>query len=284
MIEKFVFENDLIVHNSGETTFIHPAYQTETCIDLSISSPSLALDYSWTRHDDQCGSDHFPIIIGCNGCQEEDTVERWNFKKANWDKFSRNCSDLINDSVLIEPDPVSCFTEKLIQAAEDAIPIKVSKGKCFPRVPWFTETCKNAVKERKKAQRKYFKNPTFENFFNLKKEKAKTKFTIKNAKRNSWRQFISKLNTQTSSKKVWDAVKRIQGRKSSSGICLKQNNQLIGDKKETANHLAKTFVLIPLLNITMRTSRRPRKDKRKPLWFFHQIIKRHIMKSSPLTN
>ena len=202
---------------------------------------SMALHCSWTRHDDLCGSDHFPIIVGCNGCPEEETIERWNFNKADWNKFSQNCSTSIDDSILSEVDPVLCFSTKLIEAAKESIPIKVSKGKQLPKVPWFSEMCKNAVKERKKAQRKYFQNPNHNNFLNWKKEKAKAKLIIKTAKRNSWRNFVSKLNSQTSSKKVWDAIKRIKGRKSNPNIHLKQDGQLINDKFKAANHLAKSF-------------------------------------------
>ena len=52
-------------------------------------------------------------------------------------------------------------------------------GKNLPRVPWFNEDCKQAILERKRAQRKYFKHPTLLNFINFKKAKDKSKFTIK---------------------------------------------------------------------------------------------------------
>ena len=48
-------------------------------------------------------------------------------------------------------DPTGQFTDILIQAA--AIP-KTRFSKKLPKVPWFSDSCKKAVKERKKAQRK----------------------------------------------------------------------------------------------------------------------------------
>ena len=49
----------------------------------------------------------------------------------------------------------------------------------LPRVPWFTEECKQAILDRKRAERKYFKHPTFLNFINFKKAKAKKKNHLK---------------------------------------------------------------------------------------------------------
>ena len=34
-----------------------------SAIDLTVTGPSLLLDFSWKVHDDICGSDHFPITL-----------------------------------------------------------------------------------------------------------------------------------------------------------------------------------------------------------------------------
>ncbi|GFO41230.1 translation initiation factor eif-2b subunit alpha [Plakobranchus ocellatus] len=55
------------------------------------------------------------------------------------------------------------FTSKLLDAARSSIPFhKGTKNKT--RVPWFTQECRQALRERKKAQRKHFKTPSLENF------------------------------------------------------------------------------------------------------------------------
>ena len=52
-------------------------------------------------------------------------------------------------------DPAGQFTD-LIQAADKAIP-KTRFSKKRTKVPWFNDSCKKkAIKERKKAQRKFF--------------------------------------------------------------------------------------------------------------------------------
>ena len=61
-------------------------------------------------------------------------------------------------------DPAGQFTDLLIQAADKAIP-KTRFSKKLPKVLWFNDSCKKAIKERKKAQRKFFSNPTLSYVF-----------------------------------------------------------------------------------------------------------------------
>ena len=82
----------------------------------------------------------------------------------------------------------------------------IGGGKNLPRVPWFTEEYKQAILDRKRAQRKYFKHPILLNFINFKKAKAKSKFTIKQSKASSWRHNVSTINSHTSIKSVWKKI------------------------------------------------------------------------------
>jgi len=73
-------------------------------------------------------------------------------------------------------------------------------------------------------------------------EKAKTRKVIKENKRMSWKQYVSKLNPRTSSKKVWNMIRKIS-RKTTRipSSHLAKGNQLITDPQEIANTLAETF-------------------------------------------
>ena len=173
----------------------------------------MALDFTWSTHDDLGGSDHFPIFLSGNTPQEEESYTKLNFNKANWPLFSQLCSSTLDDFVLSKTDPTNQFSTLLCEAAGLAIPTKTIQAKRFPRVPWFTEICKEAIKLRKKAQRKFFKNPNLENILILKREKAKAKLIIKQAKRDSWKNYVSKINSQTPIKNFWEAVSKIKGKK-----------------------------------------------------------------------
>ncbi|GFN87433.1 RNA-directed DNA polymerase from mobile element jockey [Plakobranchus ocellatus] len=175
---RMLEENDLIILNSGEQTFVHSAYHSTSAIDFAVASSSIAAECSWAAHSDLCGSDHSPIFLTLSSHFNGNTNTTFNFKKADWNRFGDLCKLSLDDSVA----DIEQFTSKLLDAARSSIPFhKGTKNKT--RVPWFTQECRQALRERKKAQRKYFKTPSFENFVNFKKQKAKAKFVIKYSKK-----------------------------------------------------------------------------------------------------
>ena len=179
MLEDFFSEMDLCILNDGSLTYIHPATGSTSALDLSICGPSLVLDYEWNIHEDLCGSDHFPVILTSNAVEEEATPNRWNFKKADWLSFQVQCtSELTEEAVISAGDPAGQFTDLLIKAANKTIP-KTHFSKKLPKVPWFNDSCKRAIKDRKKAQRKFFSNPTLSNVQNFKLLRAKARQTTK---------------------------------------------------------------------------------------------------------
>ena len=87
-------------------------------------------------------------------------------------------SALLSDELALSEDPVAQFTDTLIEIANQTIPKShISKNK-LQKVPWFNDVCKQAVKERKKAQRKLFRNPAAENVLAFKQLKTKARHTI----------------------------------------------------------------------------------------------------------
>ncbi|GFO13715.1 ubiquitin-protein ligase e3b-like [Plakobranchus ocellatus] len=237
MLKEFTAENDLIILNSGEQTFVHSAYHSTSAIDLAVASPSIAVECSWAAHNDLCGSDHFPIFLTLtSNFSPNVNTTSFNFQKADWSRFG-DLSRLSLDDSLAD---IEQFTSKLLDAARSSIPFH--KGtKCKTRVPWFTQECRQAHRERKKAQRKYFKAPSFENFINFKKQKAEAKFVIKTYKKQSWKTYVSSLNSNTSSKTVWKKKRKIKGKNCAPSCHLKKDGRIISDFKDHADYLAETF-------------------------------------------
>ena len=231
MLEDLFSEMDLCILNDGSSTYIHPATGSTSALDLSICGPSLVLDYEWNIHEDLCGSDHFPVILTSNAVEEEAAPNRWNFKKADWLSFQVQCTyELTEEAVMYAEDPAGQFTDLLIKAANKAIP-KTRSSKKLPKVPWFND---------KKAQRKLFSNPTLSNVQNFKSFRAKARH-FKQQKRNSWRHFCNKLNSNTQTQKLWKAIRNINGKGGCNSVNhLKVNGNLITDKNEVAEVLAKT--------------------------------------------
>ncbi|GFO14933.1 RNA-directed DNA polymerase from mobile element jockey [Plakobranchus ocellatus] len=55
MLEEFTAENDFIILNSGEQTFVHSAYHPTSAIDLAVASPSIAAECSVYFKAARCG-------------------------------------------------------------------------------------------------------------------------------------------------------------------------------------------------------------------------------------
>ena len=72
--------------------------------------------------------------------------------------FRTLCVSQLSDELALSEDPMAQFTDTLIKIANQTISkSRISKNK-LPKVPWFNDLCKQAIKERKEAQRKLFRN------------------------------------------------------------------------------------------------------------------------------
>ena len=240
IIEDFLIENDLCLLNEGKSTYLHPASGSYSAIDLSICNSGILLDFEWDIIEDLHGSDHFPIIIKEIEKSEDDYIPKWNFKKANWDKFKTLCEQKLNIE-RNENDQLMSFSNTLHQICEECIP-KSSKCPKQNR-PWYNEDCKEAIKNRKDALRKFNRNPIKENLIRTKVMRAKARRTIKTAKRSSWQKYISKINSRTPMKKVWNMIRKISGKKKSSKLVHINNSDGTKclNKKDIADALGNAF-------------------------------------------
>jgi len=190
------------------------------------------------------GSDHCPIIIKLNEeLFETEKIPQWNFKRANWKSFKEQCKREINEELFEgQEDKMQVFTEKLIDIAGDNIP-KTSPfyKKCSK--PWFDKECTAARRERTRANRLLRRNPCQENHIEAKKANAKATRTFKRKKRESWRNYVSSINSRTPTKKVWNMVRKITGKNTKSHMLhLKdQKGNLITNKDDIANEIGSTF-------------------------------------------
>jgi hypothetical protein len=82
--EDFLSQEGLCIFNVGTDTYLHPGNWSYSAIDLTVTDPSLLLDFSWKVHDDLCGSDHFPIILESLNSTVGERPTRYKFDKADW--------------------------------------------------------------------------------------------------------------------------------------------------------------------------------------------------------
>ena len=245
-IEKLIDQKPLCLFNTKAATYQHAATGTLSSIDLTLCHPTIFTDYQWQVHDDLCGSDHYPIIIQTNkNNTNNDKNPSWKINRADWDEFKRLCRDSflpLNQSMQ-EESPADYFTRTLLDVSNRCIG-KTSKSPSKKSKPWFNEECQRAKKERRAAQNRFNSNLSPSNMDKLLQTKAKTKIIYKEAQRESFRKFVSTLTSNTPMKKVWKAIKRMNGHTSETVHHLTKNgnkDEPIETKEEIAEALASQF-------------------------------------------
>ena len=101
IIEDFFDKDDLVVITDGRPTRYDILRNSFSHIDLSIASSNFSRIGEWDVMDKhKLRSDHYPIIcrFGRDLRREvEETVPKYNFSKAKWDKFQEWARSLIGE-------------------------------------------------------------------------------------------------------------------------------------------------------------------------------------------
>ena len=138
------------------------------------------------------------------------------------------CKEKITaDTFQHDTDPIESFSNLLKYIASDSIP----KTLTVPRIkkPWFTQICKDSVKQGKKAEKYFRLHPSPANLNLYKQLQAKTLRTIK-------------INSRTPMSKVWNMIQCIKGKGINSTIKhLNCDDDILTSKKVIANALAKSM-------------------------------------------
>ena len=138
-------------------------------------------------------------------------------------------------------NPAELFTSLLYSAAGKSIP-RTSTDSKHPNKPWFNDDCKKAIEEWNSVLRQFNLRPTQENLSQFKIARAKARRTIKQSKRASWRQYVSRLNSRSSVKQTWDMIRKINGKSSSLNVGhLNVGDVVVTSKADIADFLADTF-------------------------------------------
>ena len=245
IIEDFLTAENLCIFNDDTTTYLHPASVSATAIDLSLCDPDLYLEFTWRVNEDLCSSDHYPIFIESNNSIVEERVQHWRLHRADWEAFQQSCGESLTISQFENEegvdDPRALFTAKLHNIADKSIPKTSTVPKKLDK-PWFDEGCRKAIDKRKKSLQKFKKHPTRQNLDGYKKDYAKALRTISEAKRQSWRAYVSTLNNNTSAKHTWQMLRRISGKRKDKTIkYLVTDSDTITYKTDIAETLATSF-------------------------------------------
>jgi hypothetical protein len=71
---------------------------------------------------------------------------------------------------------------------------------------WITTEIRQKIREMRKAERTYKKQPSTDNLLIYKMVKAERRRMMKKARKKMWAEFVGSINEKTPSKPVWDKI------------------------------------------------------------------------------
>lgn len=219
IVEEFLLRNDLYILNEPNNAPTYLTTKGDSNIDLSLISGKLLNSIKgWRVHKECTTSDHNLITFEYDSLSKEQRVfykqDRYNIKRADWDKFESLIDEKFDDDVMIkitteEPEKaVKLFTKIIDEISHQSIPRKRGGRKL---VPWWNAMLGELRKDSNKAKKQLFRArklrlidlTTYE--YEYKTARNKYVSEIKKSKRNTWRDFV----TTEGNKDPWSIVTKI---------------------------------------------------------------------------
>ncbi|XP_046433185.1 uncharacterized protein LOC124185965 [Neodiprion fabricii] len=141
----------------------------------------------------------------------------------------------IDEHLEIIPNIIMKSAESTIQKTTD----KSNKAK----LSWWKKECDEALKNTKHAKNIYKRDKTEKTKREYNKARATSKRIILNCQRKGWLEFVEGINSQSSTKEVWDQIRRIGGKTKSSTFpyLMKENNEILENDLDIANEFAQQY-------------------------------------------
>lgn len=231
---EIIDDNNLVLLNDGQPTTIGSLTWRANALDLSLVSPSLALQCKWSVLDIPLGTSyHIPAIItvfvnnhtnDLIKCNDKHLPIYPNFKLVDWKVFSNNVDNLLVDfevdgnqcpgesynhfcKILRTAVAKSCCsTVKVNSVSRQPQSCLISRKK--PSIPWWNQKCSDAVLNFKEAYLNFKYDPTEENYLEFKRLRALKKLIIKLERQKSWVSLCESFNRCTPISLIWKFIRK----------------------------------------------------------------------------
>lgn len=171
-LERLIGQHNLVLLNDGSPTYHHLPTNTNTMIDLSLCSASIASRFYWWTDGDVRTSDHYPIyLLSTSTPPVTPWNKRWNIKRADWASFTAHCQLTPLEHSQSCEDMASSVAGSILSAAHRTVP-QVGKPKKHAPVPWFTNEIRQAIARRKRAFRRHLRLNTVTTRLDVCRERA----------------------------------------------------------------------------------------------------------------
>ena len=237
-IEEMLERDNITCLNEENTyTFFSKAHNKKTSVDISMCSDDITEEWDWNLSEDNFTSDHWPIILtNLRANNSEEETRRYRVNCADWKNYTLYTNNIqtFDDSLNIE-ESYKILKNTIIEAANHFIPMTSGK-KRKKEVPWWSTKLQSLVDQkhkianlidRKTAQLKKLRERNVNTqerhrianieaeIKSLKPELNRSNALFKReanqAKTESWKNYVSKLNQNTPMKKVWKRFRKING-------------------------------------------------------------------------
>ena len=94
-------------------------------------------------------------------------------------------------------------------------------------VPYWNSKCQEAVEKRNEALNKMRRSKQINDCIEYRKQKGITQKIIKDAKRNSWREYCGSVNERTKMGDIWRTTKKVRGVKQQGAIPNLKKNEIV---------------------------------------------------------
>ena len=241
--EQLIRQHALNVLNTGCPTRLDDYTGLWSHIDITLSTSDIGQYMEW-RTDDLCSSDHCPIYVSCDLNERtptgENTFHGWNINKAKWTEFQERCQ--LRFCAELGIDNCSSMTEELVQTASECVPQRTGKSKYS--CPWWTEECKTAIRERKKALNRFRRTRLTALLMEYKRAKAKARQVIRRAKKESWEKLLHMFNYRTPVRPLWEVIRKFTKKERIQRALpvLNIGGNIIDDPHDVGNALGRFFL------------------------------------------
>ena len=229
----------------SKPTLLHKAHGTLHRPDLTLVSADIHSICS-AEVLNGIGSDHLPILTSFVLGRQPNRRRRsrWNFRKADWQKFSRELDtdlDIKAISEMEENDANDHITKAILKAAKSAIP----RGSVKNYSPFWNKELEKAVSERQAARKNYEENNSQENRRKYNKAVAETKLLTKQLKKEAWTEKCGELNLREGGRDAWKLLDNMSGTNSQvNPKPFHNDSEVLTSDCKKAEHLNKHFAKV----------------------------------------
>jgi hypothetical protein len=198
---------------------------------------------------DDCGSDHCPIHLNLDFAMEISYLKKrrmWKFEEDGWRKF---CGELPE----LPEFPLENQGTESIENKKKILVENIFKAgiKTFKRTRaevnlkyckvWWAGECERATRARKAAKKLLLNRPTERNAELMREADNHAKQILREAKANSWKDYINQINSTSPIGEVWRKIKNMNSAYKPHTSPLMVVNNIITNNEDKADVFSEHF-------------------------------------------